>query len=271
MEWPLPRAAPSGRLAPVVIVCPDAATIAARALDLVVDALLAACRQRGVAHLALTGGSSAAALFGRITEDARARHVDWSQVHLWQGDERFVPLAHDDSNWAVALREWLDRDGAPFVPPANRHPIPVEAAMATDGDAESAARAYGEEMARTLPRRDGLPAFDVWLLGVGSDGHLLSAFPGGAAVNQGDRPGAALALGVPAPTHIEPHLPRVTLSPHLLAAASMLVVMVPGAAKAAIVARCFREPRDPGRLPAQAAVRPNAVWLLEEASAAELR
>lgn len=251
---------------PAVIICPDRETIAARALDLVVDGLLAASRQRGAAHLALTGGSSAAALFERLRVDASARQVDWSQIHVWQGDERFVPLTHQESNWAAALRDWLDHPDAPHVPLALRHPMPVDEAIAQGRDAAWAAARYAEEMARLLPRRGGLPAFDIWLLGVGSDGHILSAFPGSEAVS-GD---PAWVIGVPAPSHIAPHEPRVTLSPRLLPAAGSVVVMVPGASKAEIVARCFREAPDVRRLPAQAALRPNAVWLLEDASAAAL-
>ncbi len=251
---------------PTVIICPDRETIAARALDLVVDGLLAGMRQRGTAHLALTGGSSAAALFEGTRVHARSRQVDWSGVHVWQGDERFVPLAHPESNWAAALRDWLDHAGAPQVPAAGRHPIPVDEAIASGHDAAWVAARYSEEMARLLPRRAGLPAFDVWLLGVGGDGHILSAFPDGVAVSAD----SAWAHGVPAPSHITPQLPRVTLSPHLLSAAGSVVVMVPGAAKAEIVARCFWETLDPRRLPAQAALGPNAVWLLEEASASAL-
>ncbi len=253
---------------PVVIVCPDREVIAERALDLVVDGLRLACRERGEAHLALTGGSSADALFERLRGDPRARRVDWSAVHVWQGDERFVPLSHPDSNWAVALRDWLDQPAGAGVPTANRHPVPVEAAIAAGHDESWAAARYGEEMARRLPRRAGLglPAFDVWLLGVGGDGHILSAFPGGSAVDESEE----LALGVPAPEHIEPHLPRVTLSPHLLRAAGSVVVMVPGVAKAEVVAECFTSPSNLRRLPAQLALRPNTVWLLEPGSAARL-
>lgn len=263
---------PQGGLGPVVLVCPDRETIAARAMDLVIGALRPAIASRGEAHLCLTGGSSAAALFELLRSDPRARRVDWAKVHVWQGDERFVPLAHPDSNWAGALRDWLAHPdvarvaGVPGVPAANRHPIPVEEALTTGRDPAWAATRYGEEMERLLPRRAGLPALDAWLLGVGGDGHILSAFPGSPALDQSER----LAVGVPAPTHIEPHVARVTISPHLLWAAGSVVVMVPGEAKAEIVAECLASPADPRRLPAQLAARPNAVWLLEPGSAARL-
>jgi 6-phosphogluconolactonase len=143
----------------------------------------------------------------------------------------------------------------------------VEAAIAEGHAAEWAAARYAAEIEQLLPRRGGLPAFDVWLLGVGSDGHILSTFPGSAAVAEEGR----AALAVPPPEHIEPHVPRVTLSPHLLRAAGAILVMVIGTGKADSVAACFRSPVDPVRLPGQLAIRPNAVWLLDAGSAAGLR
>jgi 6-phosphogluconolactonase len=246
-----------------MIVCPSRDAISVRALDFVVDGLRAGVAQRGVAHLALTGGSSAAALFVQLRTDPRAARVDWSRVHVWQGDERFVPLDDPDRNWAGALRDWL-YDGP--VPAGNLHPIPVEDAMAAGDDEHGAARRYAAEIQGTLSRRLGAPSFDVLLLGVGGDGHILSTFPGTAPISETATP----ALGVAAPTHIEPHLPRVTLAPFLLRSALLVVVMVPGAGKAAVVADCFVSPPEPERLPTQLAIRPNAVWLLEPGSAAEL-
>ncbi len=77
-------------------------------------------------------------------------------------------------------------------------------------------------------------------------------------------------LPVAAPTHIEPHLPRVTLSAFVLRGARSIVVMVPGAGKAGTVRDVLYSPLEPGRLPAQTALRPAAVWLLEPGSAGAL-
>ncbi|HSM23003.1 MAG TPA: 6-phosphogluconolactonase, partial [Rubrivivax sp.] len=214
----------------------------------------------------LTGGSSASALFELLSTDARARRVDWSKVHVWQGDERAVPLDHPDRNWAGALREWLAVDGAASVPESQLHPIACDAAIEDGQGAAWAAARYAEEIDRILPRRGGVPAFDVVLLGVGGDGHILSTFPGTPPIRETSVP----ALAVAAPTHIEPHVARVTIAPFLLQAARSIVVMVPGAAKAGIIAECFGAYRDPDRWPAQLALRPNAVWLLEPGSAAGL-
>ncbi len=249
-----------------VLQCADRDAIALRALDLLVDGLRAGIARRGEAHLALTGGSSAAALFALLRSDPRALRVDWRQVHVWQGDERFVPLEHPDRNWAGALRDWLDADGVPQIPAAHRHPIPVDAAIEAGHDAAWAAARYAEEIQEALPERAGAPAFDVVLLGVGGDGHILSTFPDTPPLREGSVP----VLAVTAPTHIEPHLPRVTLTPFVLRAAGSIVVMVPGASKSGAVAACLGGPFEPLRWPAQLAIRSNAVWLLDPECAAEL-
>ncbi|MFV2062348.1 MAG: 6-phosphogluconolactonase [Chloroflexota bacterium] len=246
--------------------CPARADIAARALDLTISQLRAAIALRGEAHLALTGGSSAAALFDRFVGDESSRRVGWQHVHVWQGDERFVPRDHPDSNWAGAQRDWLDHAQGPRPRRDHLHPIPVDEAIIADHHAEWAAATYSAEIERTLGRRARVPSFDVFLLGVGGDGHIMSTFPGSAAISGETHP----ALAVDAPTHIEPHLPRVTLAPFLLPAAGLVVVMVPGAGKADVMAKILGNEHDPMRWPAQLALLPNAVWLLEPDSAARL-
>jgi 6-phosphogluconolactonase/glucosamine-6-phosphate isomerase/deaminase len=78
-------------------------------------------------------------------------------------------------------------------------------------------------------------------------------------------------MAVPAPDHVEPHLPRVTLNPRLLAVAHHVLVMVPGGAKATVVKRILTTPDiDPRELPGRLATGPNAVWLLDRGSAADL-
>lgn len=243
-----------------VVVCPDRDAIARRALDLVVEGLRTGIARRGTAHLALTGGSSAAALFRLLRTDPHARRVDWPRVHVWQGDERFVPLDDPDRNWAGALHEWLEVDGGPG---AALHPMPVDEALADGHDADWVAERYGRELRAALPERNAAPAFDVVLLGVGGDGHILSSFPGTPALAETQAP----VVAVEAPTHIGPHVTRVTLAPWVLRGARTIVVMVPGGAKAETVEQALMGPTDPERLPAQLAIRPTAIWLLEPESA----
>ncbi len=125
---------------------------------------------------------------------------------------------------------------------------------------------YAAELARRRCRSaGGWPAFDPSSLGIGGDGHLFSVFPGSAALDS-DR----LGLAVPAPTHIEPHVERVTLNPAILASAGHVLAIVAGAAKADVVARILGGPRDPAALPGVLARRANATWLLDAAAAGSL-
>jgi 6-phosphogluconolactonase len=195
-------------------------------------------------------------------------------VHFWWGDERFVPLDHGESNAGLAMVLLFgvgrDQENASMTFPARAeriHPVPVDPAAMRHEGPDGAARRYADELERTIARRvDGVPAFDVVLLGVGPDGHILSVFPGSPALE----PGAPLAMGIDAPQHVEPHVPRVTLSPRILDAATEVIVSVSGAGKTAIVGRVLRGERDPRALPAQLATGSNAVWLLDRESAAGL-
>ena len=96
---------------------------------------------------------------------------------------------------------------------------------------DGAAAAYADEILGIVPSSSGVPVFDVVLLGIGGDGHLLSVFPGSAALDAE----APLAMGIPAPTHIQPHLPRVTFSPSILRLAGHVMPITAGAGKAEIL------------------------------------
>jgi 6-phosphogluconolactonase len=250
---------------PLLLVASGPHVIARTAADLLIGWLAEALAMRGEAHVALTGGSSARGLYMELREPGRRAAIDWTRVHLWFGDDRFVPTTDPECNSGLAQRTLL-APGGPAVPRDHVHPVPADAAMAAGEDQDWAAAAYARQILLAVPATDGVPAFDVVLLGMGSDAHILSVFPGSAALESG----APVVLGVPAPTHIAPHLPRVTLSPAVLPRARHLLVLVPGAAKAAVVAAVFGAERDPTRWPAQLAIRDNATWLLDAGSSTGL-
>jgi 6-phosphogluconolactonase len=101
---------------------------------------------------------------------------------------------------------------------------------------------------------------------MGPDGHLLSVFPGSAALTQG----APTVLAVPAPTHIGPALPRVTLRPSVVAAARAVLLIVGGAPKAPVVADVLEGDPTVERYPARLARIDTATWLLDPGSARDL-
>ena len=94
----------------------------------------------------------------------------------------------------------------------------------------------------------------------------MSIFPGSPALAED----AALAMGIPAPEHVEPHLQRVTLAARVLPAARLVIVMVSGTAKAQLMSDILDGDVDMARLPAQAALLPQTVWMLDQAAAARL-
>ena len=101
---------------------------------------------------------------------------------------------------------------------------------------------------------------------MGGDGHVLSVFPGSLAL---DSP--QLALAIPAPTHIGPHVERLTQNPGIVMVARRIVLVVVGTEKAGAIADVLGPIRDPRRWPAQLALRAGATWILDAAAAAHLR
>lgn len=259
-----------------------ASTAAARE---VVRALGDAIATRGVAHWATTGGSTPVGIYKALLEPELANAVDWSRVHVWWTDDRYVPsehplsnvLAFDEIALGFAGRSGLSGTGEqgidfrgrmPGLPiPAEQvHRIPMAEAIGRSGGPEWAAAQYEETLRDADIQLDdaGRPVFDLLLLGVGGDGHILSVFPGSAVWHE-----TAWVQGVPAPTHIEPHVPRVTLHPGVVSAARVVIVVVHGEAKAEILGRIF-EGDDEREMPARIAARPGALWIVDEAAAARI-
>ena len=122
------------------------------------------------------------------------------------------------------------------LPVENIHPFRTGEAIGRGAGAAWCAAALADELrAAGLPEQDGWPVFDLMLLGVGADGHILSVFPGSAAFDSTE-----LALAIPAPTHIEPHVERVTLNPAVIGVARQVIVVVNGAEKAPVLGRDLR-------------------------------
>ena len=251
---------------PAVRVLDDAQGVAEAAADRVIEAATAAVAARGVFHLCTTGGSTPAALYRALREPSRANRMPWAQTRIWFGDDRFVPRADALSNVAPLDAQLLSpsADGASSpLSPSAVHPWPTTAA-----DAPTAVSAYLAELrAAGVPHTPrGFPIFDLVLIGIGGDGHCLSVFPGSPLALEG----APVAAGVPAPTHIEPHVPRLSFSVGVLAAAREVLALAPGAGKAEALVRIFSGATAVVDAPAKAALIPTATWLLDTASAANL-
>ncbi|HEY4189214.1 MAG TPA: 6-phosphogluconolactonase [Candidatus Limnocylindrales bacterium] len=268
---------------PELRVAATADDVWAAAAALIADGLADAIRERGVAHWATTGGSAAPGLYRHLGTSPIRERVDWSRVHVWWGDDRFVPPDHELSNvqplTQVLLASGGDEEGGSpegadvgghgggvRIPAANIHAIPVTAAIARSGGPAWAAAGYANELREHGPAgsADGTPVLDVIVLGVGPDGHILSVFPGSAVWDA-----AGDVVAVPAPTHVEPHVDRVTLHPRLVAAARRVVVVSSGASKAGVLAAAWAG-GNARELPLRATRLGTATWVLDEEAASAL-
>lgn len=279
---------------PTVRVFEDPTATSRAAAEAIAESLAEAVRERGRADWATTGGSTPAGIYRELAVEPLRDAVPWTSVHAWWGDDRFVPRDHPLSNvmpfdqilTSAAGRAGLSGTGstgsdvhshatevAPgmepgvWIPDENVHAPRVSEAIARATGAGSVAMDYEAELrAAPLAVADsGFPIFDVMLVGIGSDGHVLSVFPGSPLFD-----GSAWVSSVPAPEHIEPHVARLTLHPGVLEVARLPIVVAHGAGKAAILASVLAGERDVRSLPAQLVRRSGAIWFLDREAAASL-
>jgi 6-phosphogluconolactonase len=262
---------------PEIVIVADRGAGATEAAARIARILAEAVAGRARADWATTGGSTPVGIYRRLVVPPLADAVPWAAVHVWWGDDRFVPRDHplsdvkplDDILLGIARGEEGTAGGRPGgvpLPVGNLHPFRTGEAIAQGRSAASCATALADELrAAPLANKDGWPVFDLVLVGIGGDGHLLSVFPGSVAFDSTE-----LAMAIPAPTHIEPHVERVTLNPAVLGAARQVIVVAYGSGKAPVLGHIFGTERDPRRWPAQLARRAGATWILDEAAAANL-
>jgi len=212
-----------------VAVVPDVARAAA---ELFVEATAGAVAARGLAAVALTGGSTAAPLYAEL----RRWTVSWEKLQIFFTDERAVPPDHELSNYRI----FAEGIGA-RVPAERIHRLRGEAA-ALDQEADRAAA----ELRSVLGKP---PRLDLMLLSLGPDGHVLSLFAGVAeSALRGDD---ELVRHVAAPSQVDPKVARLTLTPFMLVTARTVVLQVSGSKKAPVLARALKGPEDLVACPAQ--------------------
>jgi 6-phosphogluconolactonase len=208
----------------------DADALAGKVADWLVARIAAT---RGPFALCLSGGSTPGPVYALLASPLYRERVPWRRLHLFWGDERYVPHDHPDSNYRMTRERMIAQ--VP-IPPAQVHPIPVAPSPA------EAAAAY-ERVLRDFYGSDvlvaGRPLFHATLLGLGTDGHVASLFPGTPALDV-DRAWVVPVVGVKAE-------PRISLTFPAIGASAAVAFLVTGADKYPAVERLRRG--DPG-LPA---------------------
>jgi 6-phosphogluconolactonase len=237
---------------------PDTTALVAAAGDRLVDAITDAIDKRGTAQIVLTGGGTGIGLLKRVGE--RGAKIDWSKVHLYWGDDRFVPEDDDERNYKQAREALLDHID---IPAGNVHPMSASGGEFGD-DLDAAAQDYLQVLAANADDGQPAPDFDVHLLGMGPEGHINSLFPDTPAVRETDR----LVLGVPDSPKPPPQ--RITLTLPAIQRSREVWLVVSGAGKAEAVAAAIGGAK-PVDVPAAGAVgRVATVWLLDEDAASKL-
>jgi len=231
----------------------DAGALITAAGDRLAATISAAVAARGSAMIVLTGGGTGIGLLKHLG----SHPIDWARVHLFFGDDRYVPFDDDERNEKQAREALLDHVD---IPAANIHAMPASDGRFGD-DIDGAARAYEEDLAGLAAAGEPTPAFDVHLLGMGGEGHINSLFPHTPAVLETHR----MVVGVndspkPPPRRITLTLPAVRRSREVW-------LVVSGAAKADAVAAAIGG-ADSADVPAAGAVGLEAtLWLLDMAAA----
>lgn len=221
---------------------------------------LEALHRKGLFTVALAGGSTPKTLYRLLvnrSEPFRSQ-LSWEMIHFFWGDERHVPPSHPDSNYHMASEIIFSK--VPVLA-KNIHRIRSEVA-----DAGKAADEYERTLLRFFTLTTGqLPRFDLILLGMGSDGHIVSIFPDSDVINEKERL-------VVAPWIEKLKSYRVTLTPSVLNHAAAVIFLVTGAEKAKALREVLEGEYEPARFPAQI-IRPttgNLLWLADRDAARHL-
>ncbi|NVB85391.1 MAG: 6-phosphogluconolactonase [Kofleriaceae bacterium] len=230
---------------------PDLDALSQAAAEELVTLSREAAAERGICHIALSGGSTPRRLFQIL----RSLPMPWPDIELWWGDERTVPPEHAQSNYRMAVEELIDPLGLTRVHRMHGEDIP-----------DLAAAAYEHDMVMGI---GDPPILDIALQGLGPDGHTASLFPHSPALSVTERWVVANPVDTPVAGG---KTTRITLTAKALVAARHIRFLVAGADKAHALAAVLEGPRDPMQYPAQlVADGPDVVWYVDEAAAAQLR
>ncbi len=241
-----------------VVVEPTPAALAERVADRFLTRVRARTRNGRIAHVALTGGSMGGAVLAAVAAHPRAKKIDWSKVHFWWGDERFVELDDLDRNSRQSRQALLDHID---IPSENIHEV---ATPSSGVSLEEAAAGYAADLARFGDDDQPWPSFAVCFLGVGPDGHIASLFPDRVEVTVTD----AAAL----PVHNSPKPPseRVTLTRPVINSSKRVWLVMTGADKASALGLALAGASYASVPAAGAKGRKRTVFFVDEAAAEQV-
>ncbi|MGC1620250.1 MAG: 6-phosphogluconolactonase [Candidatus Acidiferrum sp.] len=238
---------------------PDGAAIARCAAEKLVEIAVNAVRQKGSFELVLSGGSTPKTLYGLlVNEPAFRSQLPWDKMHLFFGDERHVKPDDAQSNYRMALETLISKS-----------PLKPEQISRIKGEypeAEDAAKEYERQIRSHFKLAEGqFPRFDLVLLGMGSEGHTASIFPGTKALHENRRIVVHNWVG-------KVLMDRITLTAPAINNAAHILFMVTGADKAPALTAVLERFYEPDQLPAQLIqpVNGSLLWLVDTAAGSML-
>ncbi len=211
-----------------------------------------AIERKGLFTVALSGGSTPRGMHRRLAEEPLRSRISWDQTHIFWVDERCVPVEDPASNYGVACKDFIDR--VPMIK-TNLHPMPVHMVPY-----EGATHYQREITGFFKTASNEIPVFDLIMLGIGTDGHTASLFPGTPALQEQKQLISVVKGGMP-------NVNRLTMTYPILNHAREVIFLASGKGKAGIIQAILdKKQRD---LPALG-IRPwsgKLTWLLDREAA----
>lgn len=244
----------------------DLTALSRAAAEVVFELANRAAAERGLFSMVLAGGGTPRKLYEILASDPFAVKMPWKDVHLFWGDERFVPPESPESNYGMVNRAMLEQ--VP-IPAENVHPVRTT----QFNTASEAAADYGTEVEKFYSANDNdseskrwnFPRLDLVLLGVGADGHTASLFPGGDELAETRK----LAVAVRAPENYET-TDRVSFSLPLINNAANVLFLAGGREKRQVLDAVLNDPNRAREKYPAAMVDPadgRLIWFLDREAA----
>ena len=239
----------------IIIIEPNAAGLARKGAEIFSKVAKESFDLRGCFSVAISGGSTPRSMHRMLGEEPFYSDIPWDKADIFWADERCVPNNHPDSNFGAAKKDFLD-----CVPILKGHIHPLQEGLSP----EKGALWYQQKLIKFFQQKEHeFPLFDLIFLGIGTDGHTASLFPGQKALDEMERLVISVKGG-------DPYVSRITMTFPVLNHAKRIIFMVSGKNKSDIVKTIFDFPK--ARLPAQRIQSLNGTitWLLDSESASML-
>lgn len=239
---------------PKWVVSQDIASLSHQVLNLFLDLYRRAVSEEKRFTVLLSGGKTPDSVYSLLADGEIQKALNWSRIHLFWGDERFVPPSDPESNFGSFNKLFISKVNIPI---SNVHPIGT-----AEPSPQQAAIKYEEQLrAFFCSEEDVVPRFDLIFLGVGEDGHIASLFPESPELHEEAR-------WVVSTCHETLKSERVTVTLPVLNGGKNIAILAAGKKKSDVLKRVFR-PEGSSRLPIQM-IRPvdgSLTYFLDQSAA----